>query len=116
MCIRDRSRTATLRRLLGEVNDVVVVFLNFIISNFAPFAVVVLLTRTFAIYGIDYLKPALVYVVVTVVLLLAFLIIAYPLVIALGAKPVSYTHLDVYKRQIKCSVILQMESQMCFPI
>ena len=80
------SRTATLRRLLGEVNDVVVVFLNFIISNFAPFAVFVLLTRTFAIYGIDYLKPALVYVVVTVVLLLAFLIIAYPLVIALGAK------------------------------
>ena len=80
------SRTATLRRLLGEVNDVVVVFLNFIVSNFAPFAVFVLLTRTFAIYGIDYLKPALVYVVVTVVLLLAFLIIAYPLVIALGAK------------------------------
>ena len=69
------SRTATLRRLLGEVNDVVVVFLNFIVSNFAPFAVFVLLTRT-----------ALVYVVVTVVLLLAFLVIAYPLVIALGAK------------------------------
>ena len=64
------SRTATLRRLLGEVNDVVVVFLNFIVSNFAPFAVFVLLTRTFAIYGIDYLKPALVYVVITVVLLL----------------------------------------------
>ena len=80
------SRTATLRRLLGEVNDVVVVFLNFIVSNFAPFAVFVLLTRTFAIYGIDYLKPALVYVVVTVVLLLVFLVIAYPLVIALGAK------------------------------
>ena len=80
------SRTATLRRLLGEVNDVVVVFLNFIVSNFAPFAVFVLLTRTFAIYGIDYLKPALVYVVVTVILLLAFLVVAYPLVVALGAK------------------------------
>ena len=75
------SRTATLRRLLGEVNDVVVVFLNFIVSKFAPFAVFVLLTRTFAIYGINYLKPALVYVVVTVILL-----VAYPLVIALGAK------------------------------
>ena len=79
------SRTATLRRLLGEVNDVVVVFLNFIVSNFAPFAVFVLLTRTFAIYGIDYLKPALVYVVVTVILLLVFLVVAYPLVVALGA-------------------------------
>ena len=77
------SRTATLRRLLGEVNDVVVVFLNFIVSNFAVF---VLLTRTFAIYGIDYLKPALVYVVVTVILLLVFLVVAYPLVVALGAK------------------------------
>ena len=86
MNVLGESRTATLRRLLGEVNDVVVVFLNFIVTNFAPFAVFVLLTRTFAIYGIDYLKPALVYVVVTVVLLLAFLIIAYPLVIALGAK------------------------------
>ena len=75
------SRTATLRRLLGEVNDVVVVFLNFIVSKFAPFAVFVLLTRTFAIYGINYLKPALVYVVVTVILLLVFLV-----VIALGAK------------------------------
>ncbi len=80
------SRTATLRRLLGEVNDVVVVFLNFIVGKFAPFAVFVLLTRTFAIYGINYLKPALVYVVVTVILLLVFLVVAYPLVIALGAK------------------------------
>ena len=64
MNVLGESRTSTLRRLLGEVNDVVVVFLNFVVTNFAPFAVFVLLTRTFAIYGIDYLKPALVYVVV----------------------------------------------------
>ena len=85
MNVLGESRTSTLRRL-GEVNDVVVVFLNFIVSKFAPFAVFVLLTRTFAIYGINYLKPALVYVVVTVILLLVFLVVAYPLVIALGAK------------------------------
>ena len=86
MNVLGESRTATLRRLLGEVNDVVVVFLNFVVTTFAPFAVFVLLTRTFAIYGIDYLKPALVYVVVTVILLLVFLVVAYPLVVALGAK------------------------------
>ena len=86
MNVLGESRTSTLRRLLGEVNDVVVVFLNFVVTNFAPFAVFVLLTRTFAIYGIDYLKPALVYVVVTVVLLFVFLLVAYPLVVALGAK------------------------------
>ena len=76
MNVLGESRTSTLRRLLGEVNDVVVVFLNFVVTNFAPFAVFVLLTRTFAIYGIDYLKPALVYVVVTVVLLFVFLPVA----------------------------------------
>lgn len=47
-----------------EVNDVVVVAPELIVSNFAPFAVFVLLTCTFAIYGIDYPKPALVHVVV----------------------------------------------------
>ena len=82
MNVLGESRTSTLR----EVNDVVVVFLNFVVTNFAPFAVFVLLTRTFAIYGIDYLKPALVYVVVTVVLLFVFLLVGYPLVIAIGAK------------------------------
>ena len=86
MNVLGESRTSPLRRLLGEVNDVVVVFLNFVVTNFAPFAVFVLLTRTFAIYGIDYLKPALVYVVVTVVLLFVFLLVAYPLVVALGGN------------------------------
>ena len=80
------EKTATLRKLIQELNDVVIVFLNFVVTTFAPFAVFVLLTRTFAIYGIDYLKPALVYVVVTVALLLVFLLVAYPLVVALGAK------------------------------
>ena len=86
MNVLGESRTATLRRLMGEVNDVVVVFLNFVVTRFAPFAVFVLLTRTFAIYGVDYLKPALVYVVTTVVLLFVFLLVAYPLVVMLGAK------------------------------
>ena len=77
------SRTATMRRLMGEVNDVVVVFLNFVVTKFAVF---VLLTRTFAIYGVDYLKPALVYVVTTVILLFVFLLVGYPTIVAVGAK------------------------------
>ena len=75
-----------MRRLMGEVNDVVVVFLNFVVTKFAPFAVFVLLTRTFAIYGVDYLKPALVYVVTTVILLFVFLLVGYPTIVAVGAK------------------------------
>ena len=83
MNVLGESRTATLRRLMGEVNDVVVVFLNFVVTKFAPFAVFVLLTRTFAIYGVDYLKPALMYVVTTVILLFVFLLVGYPAIVAL---------------------------------
>ena len=86
MNVLGESRTATMRRLMGEVNDVVVVFLNFVVTKFAPFAVFVLLTRTFAIYGVDYLKPALVYVVTTVILLFVFLLVGYPTIVAVGAK------------------------------
>ena len=81
-----------INRLCKELSDVVVVFLNFVVNKFGPVAVFMLLSRTFATYGIDYLKPAAAYVVLTVALLLAYLFIGYPLYIAIVAKqnPVTY--------------------------
>ena len=64
------ERTCTLRKLIQEVNDIVVVFLNYVVTKFGPFAIFVLLTRTFATYGIDYLKPAFAYVLAAVAMLL----------------------------------------------
>ena len=66
-----------------EISDVIVVFLNFVVEKFGPIAIFMLLCRTFATYGITYLRPALSYVVITVALLLAFLFIGYPLILAL---------------------------------
>lgn len=80
------EKTAVLKKLITEVNDVVVVFLNYVVTKFGPFAIFVLLTRTFASYGINYLRPALAYVVVTVLLLLLFLLAGYPLFVAVLAK------------------------------
>lgn len=60
------EKSATLKKLITEVNDIVVVFLNYVVTKFGPFAIFVLLARTFATYGINHLKPALAYVVVTV--------------------------------------------------
>ncbi len=73
------EKTATLRKLIQELNDVVIVFLNFVVSKFGPVAIFMLLTRTFASYGVEHLKPAVAYVILTVALLLIFLIIGYPL-------------------------------------
>ena len=69
-----------------EVSKIIVVFLNFAVKNFGPVAIFMLLCRTFATYGIDYLKPALAYCVLTVALLLAYLFIGYPLYISLLCK------------------------------
>ena len=63
-----------------------VVFLNFVVDKFGPVAVFMLLTRTFATYGIDYLKPAAAYVLLTVSVLLVYLFIGYPLYIFLAAR------------------------------
>ena len=80
------EKTSTLKKLITEVNDIVVVFLNYVVTRFGPFAIFVLLTRTFATYGINYLKPAFAYVIVTTILLFLFLLVVYPLVVAFGAK------------------------------
>ena len=50
------EKTATLRKLVQELNDVVVVFLNYVVNKFGPFAIFVLLVRTFATYGINHLR------------------------------------------------------------
>ena len=86
------EKTATMRKLLQEVNDIVTTFLNFVVTKFAPAAIFMLITRTFATYGIDYLKPAAVYMIVTTVLLLLYLFVAYPIYLWLFTRlnPITY--------------------------
>ena len=80
------EKIQVLKTLLEEINSIITVFLTFIITKFGPAAIFVLITRTFAIYGVENLKPALVYVVTTVITLIVFLVFGYALFIAIGAK------------------------------
>ena len=75
-----------LKPLLQEVNDIVITFLTFVINKFGPVAIFVLLTRTFASYGIEHLKPALVYMGVTTATLLVFLIFGYAILIVASTR------------------------------
>lgn len=78
-----------LKNILLDVNKVINIFLNFIIVKFSPIAVFILITRTFAVYGIEHLKPALVYILTTCGTALVYLIVAYPLYVFLvtGLNP-----------------------------
>ena len=80
------GKDSVIYRFCEEVSNVIVVFLNFAVKKFGPAAIFMLLCRTFATYGIDYLKPAVAYVVLCVTLLLAYLFIGYPVIMALVVK------------------------------
>ena len=80
------GKECAIYRLCDEVSKIIVVFLNFVVKKFGPTAIFMLLCNTFATYGIDYLKPAAVYVVLTVILLLVYLFIGYPIYIGLVVK------------------------------
>lgn len=80
------EKISILKKLFQEINDIIQVFLSFVISKFAPIAIFCLLTRTFAAYGINYLIPALGYVVTVIIALFAYLLLAYPFYIKVLAK------------------------------
>ena len=80
------EKILVLKNLLIDINNIISVFLGFIITKFSPIAVFVLITRTFAVYGIDHLKPALAYMLVVAIASIIFLVIAYPLFVYLNTK------------------------------
>ena len=80
------GKESVIYRFCEEVSKIIVVFLNFVVTKFGPAAIFMLLCRTFATYGIDYLKPALTYFVICIVMLLVYLFIAYPAIMAIGCK------------------------------
>lgn len=79
------DKITVLKKLMEEINDIVTVFLSFVITKFGPAAIFVLITRTFAIYGVEHLKPALAYVITTVITLIVFLLVGYSLFIRIIA-------------------------------
>lgn len=87
MCMNVLGEKVTVvKKLLQEINDIVVVFLSFVITKFGPIAIFFLLTRTFAIYGVEHLKPAAAYVITTVVTLLLFLTVGYAIILFLMTR------------------------------
>lgn len=75
-----------IKKALEELNKMITVFLGFVITKFGPIAIFVLITRTFAIYGVEHLKPAFAYVGIVTVALLIFLVGGYALFILIATR------------------------------
>lgn len=88
LCVNklDITQESVIVRVCRELSEIIVVFLNFVVRKFGPVAIFLLLSRTFATYGVTYLKPALAYVIVCVMLLLVYLFVGYPILIAAAVR------------------------------
>lgn len=80
------GKESSIHQFCNEASRIIVVFLNYMVTKFGPCAIFMLLCRTFATYGIDYLKPALAYFLICIVLLLAYLFIGYPSILIFVCK------------------------------
>lgn len=82
----NRNAFSSIIKICTEISNLVTIILGWIIDKCAPVAIFCLLTRTCASYGISYLKPALSYIILTVLLLLIFLFLFYPIFVGITAK------------------------------
>lgn len=81
-----------LTRAVDEIYTLTMKILDVVIQKLAPIAIYCLLVRTFAAYGIQYLTPALVYMIVTTLTLLFLLYIIFPLIVYVktGQNPLTF--------------------------
>ncbi len=74
-----KEKFSFLPKLCQEISDLITIILSFVVNKFGPVAIFCLITRTCAAYGVQYLKPALAYMILTTVMLLLVLFLGYPL-------------------------------------
>ncbi len=80
------DKESSIKKLCEEGSKIITMFLSVIVEKFGPVAIFCLLSRTFAIYGVEHLRPAMVYIVTVVGALLFFLIVVYALVVSAFGK------------------------------
>ena len=75
-----------LKKVLESVNEVIQLYLTFLINKVGPIAIFCLISRTFAIYGTEYLAPAAAYIVAAMITLFVLVVTIYPIGIWVTTK------------------------------
>lgn len=80
LCLNQMGEKADpLKNVLENLSDVINMYLSFLINKVGPVAIFCLISRTFAIYGVEYLAPVAAYVVAAMLTLFALVVTLYPL-------------------------------------
>ncbi len=86
------SKAQPLKNVIANLNDVVQMYLNFLINKIAPAAIFCMITRTLAVYGVEYIGPTMVWIIATIVISLLLVVTIYPIgiFVATGLNPVPF--------------------------
>lgn len=81
-----------LKKVLESLSEVINLYLTFLINKVGPLAIFCLISRTFAIYGTEYLAPAAAYIVSAMITLFVLVVTIYPIGIMLttGLNPIQF--------------------------
>ena len=75
-----------LKKVLESVNEIIQLYLTFLINKVGPVAIFCLISRTFAIYGTEYLAPAAAYIGAAMITLFVLVVTIYPIGIWVTTK------------------------------
>ena len=86
------DKAATIKNLMQNLNDIVQVYMDFLINKISPIAIFCMLARTFATYGTEYIRPTLTFMLATIFISLALVVTIYPIGIFLltGLNPFKF--------------------------
>lgn len=93
LCLNQMGEKADpLKKVLENLSDVINMYLTFLINKVGPIAIFCLISRTFAIYGVEYLAPVAAYVASAMLTLFALVVTLYPLGIwvTTGLNPMKF--------------------------
>lgn len=74
-----REKTAALKKVLESLNEMIIVYMDFLINKISPAAIFCMISRTFATYGVEYLQPALAWILSTIIICIVLVFTIYPI-------------------------------------
>ena len=87
-----RKEAESFKKVLESLNEMIRVYMEFLINKISPFAMFCMISRTFAIYGIEYLTPTLAWIGTTMFICIVLVFTIYPIGIFLtiGLNPMIF--------------------------
>lgn len=80
------EKAAALKKVIENLNDVIQLYLNFLINKLGPISIFCMIARALAVYGTEYIRPTLVWMVTTIVVSLVLVFTIYPIGIFLTTR------------------------------